>query len=429
MYQWIYKQGVKRRNPLLPAAEQFLQETDKWSRAELEAYQLEKLQELVSWAYEHSEYYRKKLDEANVHPTQVQTLADLQRIPPITKQALLEENEDIQVTASFKRLIFSETSGSTGSPLTFYRHLEWDARHRAAIHRGYSWYDIKPWNRNGYFWGYNLDVRKSWKLKIMDKLVNRFRIFSYEKDELTSFIKKLERADYLEGYSSMIYHVARKVEQGNIAIKTDLKMIKGTSEKIFDAYQPTVEKVFGRKIISEYGAAETGIIAFECPEGNMHITMENVIVEVIDGEILVTNLFSHSFPIIRYALGDYVELDTETTCSCGREHTIVKSVMGRIGKEIIGHNETYPSLTFYYIFKNIVMDSGDSIRYQVLQHRKGHLEFRLEQKLTPNVRKQLEAEIVKYFAQDMKYDIREGITFYRDGGKLKDFVSLIETAK
>ncbi|MBC1793060.1 phenylacetate--CoA ligase family protein [Listeria booriae] len=427
MYKWIYKQGVKRRNPLLPTAENFLQGTDKWSRAELEAYQLEKLKVLVSWAYKHSEHYRRKLDEANMHPIQLQTLADLQRIPPITKKTLIEENEAIHATANFKRLIYSETSGSTGSPLTFYRNLEWDARHRAAIHRGYSWYDIQPWDRNGYFWGYNLDVKKHWKLKIMDKLVNRFRIFSYEKKEILTFIKNLNRADYLEGYSSMIYYVARKIEQENIAINTNLKMIKGTSEKIFDAYQPTVKKVFGRKIISEYGAAETGIIAFECPEGNMHTTMENVIVEVIEGEIYVTNLFSHSFPIIRYALGDYVEVDTETKCACGREHTIVTSVMGRIGKEIIGHQETYPSLTFYYIFKNIVMDSGDAIRYQVLQHQKGHLEFRLEQHLSPSIRKQLEAEIVKYFAQDMKYDIREGVDFYRDGGKLKDFVSFVET--
>ncbi|MBC2181456.1 phenylacetate--CoA ligase family protein [Listeria booriae] len=427
MYQWIYKQGVKRRNPLLPAAESFLQETDTWTRAELEKYQLEKLQELVHWAYENSAYYKKLFDETGVHPDDIRELNDLQIIPPITKKILLAENEAIHATASFERLIFSETSGSTGSPLTFHRNLEWDARHRAAIHRGYDWYGIKPWHRNGYFWGYNLDVKKHWKLKMMDKLVNRFRIFSYETDEINAFIKKLKKADYLEGYSSMIYHIAQKIEREDLPIRANLKMIKGTSEKIFDSYQPTVEKVFGRKIISEYGATETGIIAFECPDGNMHMTMENVIVEVIDGEIYVTNLFSKSFPIIRYALGDYVELDTETKCACGREHTIVKSVIGRIGKEILGEQETYPSFIFYYIFKNIVMDGGEAIGYQVLQHEKGHLEFRLEPHLSDHTRRRLETEIVKYFATDMTYEISEGATFYRDGGKLKDFVSFIET--
>lgn len=64
-----------------------------------------------------------------------------------------------------------------------------------------------------------------------------------------------------------------------------------------------MEKAFGAKIISEYGAAESGLIAYECPEcGNMHINMENVIVEESEGEIVVTNLLSRSFPIIRYKL-------------------------------------------------------------------------------------------------------------------------------
>ncbi|MBC1457752.1 phenylacetate--CoA ligase family protein [Listeria newyorkensis] len=428
MYQWIYKQGVKRRNPLLPTAEHFLQQSDQWSRAQLEVYQLEKLQELVYWAYQNSPYYQRLFDKVGIHPTDIKCLEDLKEIPPITKEILLEENEMIHATSGFDRLIFSETSGSTGTPLIFHRNLEWDARHRAAIHRGYDWYDIKPWHRNGYFWGYNLDIKKHWKLKLMDRLVNRFRIFSYETNEINTFIKKLERADYLEGYSSMIYHIAQKIEREKLPIQTNLKMIKGTSEKIFDSYQSTVEKIFGRKIISEYGSAETGIIAFECPEGSMHMTMENVIVEVIDGEIFVTNLFSKSFPIIRYALGDYVELDTETKCGCGREHTIVKSIMGRVGKEVYGKKETYPSLIFYYIFKNMVVDGGEAIGYQVLQHEKGHLEFRVEAYLSESMRGRLKAEIVKYFSMDMTYEIREGATFYRDGGKLKDFVSFIEKA-
>ncbi|WP_430536122.1 hypothetical protein [Listeria rocourtiae] len=426
MYQWIYKQGVKRRNPVLPEAEQFLQQSDRWSRAQLEAYQLDKLQELVQWAYKKSPYYKQLLDEVGIEPTDIQSLEDLKEIPPINKKTLLEESERIHVTSGVGPLIFSETSGSTGTPLTFHRNLEWDARHRAAIHRGYDWYGIKPWHRNGYFWGYNLDSKKNWKLKWMDKLVNRFRIFSYETAEINAFIKKLKRADYLEGYSSMIYHVAKKIEKENLPIKANLKMIKGTSEKIFDAYQPMVEKVFGSKIISEYGATETGIIAFECPDGNMHMTMENVIVEVIDGEIFVTNLFSKSFPIIRYALGDYVELDTETKCACGREHTIVKSVMGRVGKAVFGEKETYPSLIFYYIFKNMVIDGGEAVGYQVLQHEKGHLEFRVESYLSDDMRGRLKAEIVTYFSTDMTYEIQEGATFYRGGGKLKDFVSFVQ---
>mgnify|MGYP000282295428 CR=1 FL=1 len=77
-------------------------------------------------------------------------------------------------------------------------------------------------------------------------------------------------------------------------------MVKGASEMILDAYQPEVDKAFGREMVSEYSAAEAGLIAFECPVGNMHINVEHVYVEVDESdEILVTNLYSHYFPIIR----------------------------------------------------------------------------------------------------------------------------------
>ena len=91
-----------------------------------------------------------------------------------------------------------------------------------------------------------------------------------------------------------------------------IKMIKGTSEKYSINYQEEVKKAFGTKIVSEYGATESGVIAFECPEGNMHINMEGVLVEEIENEIVVTNLQMTSFPLIRYKLGDYIQLAPES---------------------------------------------------------------------------------------------------------------------
>lgn len=72
------------------------------------------------------------------------------------------------------------------------------------------------------------------------------------------------------------------------------------------------------------------------------------------------------------------------------------------------------------------MDGGEAIGYQVLQREKGHLEFRIESHLSSHTRRRLEAEIAKYFMADMTYEINEGATFYRDGGKLKDFVSFVD---
>ena len=56
------------------------------SRAEIEALQLERLQDTVKRAYEHVEPYRKKMEEAGVRPEDIKTLDDLKRLPFTTKQ-------------------------------------------------------------------------------------------------------------------------------------------------------------------------------------------------------------------------------------------------------------------------------------------------------------------------------------------------------
>lgn len=69
---------------------------------------------------------------------------------------------------------------------------------------------MKPWEKNGYFWGYNIAFKRKIRTKFLDFLQNRFRLFSYGDKEIEKFTKKLEKASFLEGYSSMIYEVAKK---------------------------------------------------------------------------------------------------------------------------------------------------------------------------------------------------------------------------
>jgi phenylacetate-CoA ligase len=105
----------------------------------------------------------------------------------------------------------------------------------------------------------------------------------------------------------------------------------------------------------------------------MHIAMENVVVEVIDGEIVVTNLYSQSFPIIRYKLGDSVKLaDSDFKCKCGRAHPVITDILGRVGKKIAGKESSYPSLTLYYLFKNLGLTKNILLNYQAIQKGIGY---------------------------------------------------------
>jgi len=421
----IFNIGVLVRNNYIFRNYDFLLKSQKWSIEELEAYQLKRLKALLESAYEKTPYYRKKFDSHGFHPKDLKTLEDLKLVPVITKEELLENVAGIQIKDYPEKLFFSETSGSTGKPLIFYRNKDWDAWHRASIFRGYSWYGVEFWERNGYFWGYNIAANRRWKTKLMDFLVNRFRLFTYDEREIGKFIKKLEKATYLSGYSSMIYEVAKKINESGVHHEFNLKMVKGTSEKIFERYQADAERAFGRRIISEYGSAEAGIIAFECPHGNMHINMETVIVEEENNEIIATNLVSGSFPVIRYKLGDYIEKDTDIKCACGMSHHVIKEVLGRVGKVIYGKRGMYPSLTLYYVFKNLAMEHGIVLNYQAVQRRKGILEINVENTLAEGELKLLRAELEKYFTDDMETPVIDGADLRSRKKKKTDFISEI----
>ena len=226
----------------------------------------------------------------------------------------------------------------------------------------------------------------------------------------------------------MIYEVAKKINSLGLSLQfPKLKMVKGTSEKIWPSYQHEVQKAFGLKMISEYGSMETGIIAFECPSGNMHTAMEHVIVEELNGEAVITNLLSNSFPIIRYKLGDAIKLaPIDYKCPCGRSHSVILDVLGRVGKSVQGIENNYPSLTFYYVFKNIAFTSKFEVNYQAVQNKKGEVLMRIEQTYSKELESIIRKELSKYFKDDIAFTIEYGSKLHMMDGKLKDFIQNIE---
>lgn len=421
---WIFKIGASIRNPKLFRFVSELEKTDKFDLESLSHYQTAKLAKLLQFVKKHSPYFQPLLsnfDSKEVHK-------HFQSLPILSKADLLANVEKMTCYAPFDKLILAETSGSTGQPFKFKKNIDWDTWNRASFIRSYGWFGVKPWEKNGYFWGYSLDKRQQQKVKFLDTLQNRFRVFNYDEEEIRKFLEKLKSASYLHGYSSMIYETAVIGKKIGFTPKDfpHLKMIKGTSEKIFDFYHPVVQEVFGLKIISEYGSAEGGIIAFECPEGNMHVNEENVIVEEIDGQAIVTNLNAFSLPIIRYNTGDSIVLKKNVNCTCGKKGAIIEEVLGRVGKKIVGKTKNFPSLTLYYIFKNISLEYGIDIQYQGFQNRAAALTLRIPKKLTEKEIQLIQKECLRYFGDEIACEIVDNYTIHNRKQKLKDFISELE---
>lgn len=76
-----------------------------------------------------------------------------------------------------------------------------------------------------------------------------------------------------------------------------------------------------------YGLAELPTVANPCLY-NSHMIMETGIVEVIDGEIIVTDFNNDIMPIIRYKTGDEGKIGNND-CPCGMEHPIMYDFKGR----------------------------------------------------------------------------------------------------
>ncbi len=420
----IYGAGAKVRNPSLWKEYESLKQSEWLSRDKLYALQAENAGAFFKFVSRYSRYYESVFRQAGFDARKISSLDDMQRIPVITKNDLVANREAIQSDYDFSKVFKAETSGTTGGALEFNRDERWDSINRASVMRAYDWYGVKPWDRHGYFWGYNISGKHAVKVKLLDALQNRFRVFNYGREDIADFARKLRSANHVAGYSSMIYEVARIINEMGIEVPS-LKLVKGTSEMILDVYHREAKKAFGVKVTSEYGAAESGLIAFECPQGNMHINIENVIVEVdAGGEIIVTNLASYSHPIIRYKLGDVVALSDEY-CSCGRSHPIIKDVFGRKGALVYGHNKEYPALTFYYVFKNIAINYSILMNYKVAQYSKGEVTITIEGGENAKHENIVRQELDKYFGADMLYQIAFVKSFDRERKKAQYFESFV----
>jgi phenylacetate-CoA ligase len=87
------------------------------SRDELMALQLERLKWSLAHAYENSPVYRRKFDEAGVHPDDVKTLADLARFPFTTKKDLRDNYPYGMFAVPHDQISrIHASSGTTGKP-------------------------------------------------------------------------------------------------------------------------------------------------------------------------------------------------------------------------------------------------------------------------------------------------------------------------
>jgi phenylacetate-CoA ligase len=109
----------------------------------------------------------------------------------------------------------------------------------------------------------------------------------------------------------------------------------------------------------------------------MHIMADATVVEVLDsegravaegepGEIVVTDLYSHEVPFLRYATGDVGVLSSRK-CPCGRPLPLLEKIEGRTTDFIVAPDGTVlHALSVIYVLREIVGIEQFRIRQQAV---------------------------------------------------------------
>jgi phenylacetate-CoA ligase len=255
-------------------------------------------------------------------------------------------------------------------PLIFFIGSERVSRDVAAKWRATRWWGVDIGDPEVVLWGSPIELGSQDRIRRWRDALMRTRLFpAFEMSDrkVADFIAQFRamRPRMLFGYPSAFAHIARYAQRtGERLDDLGIKVVFVTSERLYDHQRELIEKVFGAPVANGYGGRDAGFIAHQCPHGSMHITAEDIIVEIVDaqgqvlppgqsGEIVVTHLATGDFPFIRYRTGDVGALG-EQLCGCGRTLPILQKIEGRSTDFIVAQDGTVMhGLALIYVVRDM----------------------------------------------------------------------------
>jgi phenylacetate-CoA ligase len=351
-----------------PRIRRTMETSQWWPPDRIEAMQTERLRRLLADAGRHVPYYRELFAREHFDPAAVRSPADLQRLPFLTK-ALIRSHTDALRADDARGLARFNTGGSSGEPLIFYIGNERIGHDVAAKWRATRWWDVDIGDREIVVWGSPIELGSQDRVRQWrDRLMRTELLPAFEMSEakVDGFIERIRRRcpRMLFGYPSAISHIAHRARHtGRRLDDLGLRVVFVTSERLYEHQRELIGSTFGCPVANGYGGRDAGFIAHECPNGSMHITAEDIVVEIVDeqgrvqppgtpGEIVVTHLATRDFPFIRYRTGDIGTLD-QGACACGRGLPVLKEIQGRSTDFVVAADGTVMhGLSLIYVLRD-----------------------------------------------------------------------------
>lgn len=359
----------------------FQPEIECASREQLKAWQDGRLVKQVRHVWDNVPSYRKKMEEKGVTPEDIQSSADLYKLPFTSKADLRDNYPDGLVAVPRSKCVrVHATSGTTGKRvMAFYTQHDidlWtDCCARAITAVGGSEEDVCQiaYGYGLFTGGIGLDQgsRRVGCLTVPISSGNTDRQIQFIRDLGTTIL--CCTPSYAAYLGESMHEMGMTPDQ--IPLKAGIFGAEAWSEEM----RQDIQKTMGIKAYDIYGLTELSGpgVAFECSaQSGMHINEDHFIAEIIDpdtgevlpegskGELVFTSIDKEAFPLLRYRTRDICILKREK-CSCGRTLVKMCKPMGRSDDMLIirGVN-VFPSQ-----IETVLLNHGYPANYQIIVGR------------------------------------------------------------
>jgi phenylacetate-CoA ligase len=298
-------------------------------------------------------------------PSRFASVDEFRNVVPLTPRQAVQEHGRAMTSRSKRPDRVRMTGGSTAAPLQI---PAWNAESlatRGEMWCGRAWYGVDPGSRLFLLWGHSHLLGRGlggWararRLELSDRLLGYRRFSAYDlqparmrraADELVAF-----RPDYVIGYSVGLDLMARANADRKEALRAvGLRVVVGTSENFPSPDSTTrLRDAFGCPVAMEYGAVECGVVAHTHPDGGYRVFWRNNLVEAVGSgltrRLVITTLYPRAFPLIRFEIGDEVEVTD-----------VASSVVGGLAefRRVVGRCNDY-----------VVLKDGFTVHSEVFSH-------------------------------------------------------------
>jgi len=323
-------------------------------RKNCEMIQSQRLRRMVRYAYENVEMYRNKYDAAGIKPEDIRSIADIHKLPIVTKDDLRSNYPGGILSRRFRERDCSvvSTTGTTGEPVKVFNRkykasdmvlaaplafmllprlaavmkAEGIGRRTLAIvavdQDCVTYSSLRELMRAPGFIRGSLDI------------VNSL-------DEPEAHIRALQQYDphILVSYPGVLRNVITSARRAGLPLPQPKLLVIG-GELLDDNTRKAISDTFKGKLVEHYGATEVGAVALGCPqEGRLHIMSMLSVLEVVrdgkpmppgvPGNAVVTALWNMATPMIRYSGLDDVLVLGDEECSCGSRLPVIRVIQGR----------------------------------------------------------------------------------------------------